>query len=696
MFQTFFTAHKATAQPAPASKKAASFTYGGGPEGIRFSSLKQINCENVAQLQVTWIYDTADGPGDTQTQPVIADGVLYGVTPKHKIIALDAATGKLLWRFDSGLSGRGPNRGVAVWAEGKDKRIFAAVQSYVYALNAATGKPILNFGAQGRIDLREGLGRDPQKLSISLTSPGIVYKDLLIVGGRLPEGLPAAPGDIRAYDVRTGRQHWSFHTIPHPGESGYDTWPKDAWKYTGGVNNWAGMALDEKRGIVYIPTGSAASDFYGADRVGDNLYANTLLALDAATGKRIWHFQAVRHDIWDRDFPSPPSLVTLKRDGKTIDAVAQTTKQGWVYLFDRTNGKLLFPLEYRKYPASDVPGEVTAETQPLPTRPMPFSRQSLTEDLLTNRTPAVHQWAVEQFRKMRSKGQFLPLTVGQETICFPGFDGGAEWGGSAFDPGTGLLYVNANEMAWMMSLAENNGGNSGRQLYLRNCANCHADDLKGSPPQMPSLVGIGAKHNAQALTAIIRQGAGRMPGFQNLHLEDLSSLVEYLLNGESKELTSEAASEQPKYRFTGYRKFLDPEGYPAVAPPWGTLNAINLNTGTYAWKIPFGEYPELAAKGMKDTGSENYGGPIVTAGGLVFIAATNFDRQFRAFDKLTGKLLWETTLPMAGNSTPATYEIGGRQFVVVYATGGKGKPTDPRGGVYVAFALPESSSRGRR
>ncbi len=682
--QAFFSAPNVQAQRTAARKKTDTFIYGGGPEGTRYSSLKQINRSNVQQLEIAWTYDANDGPGDPQTQPVIADGVLYGVTPKHKIIALDAATGKLLWRFDSGLAARGPNRGVMVWGEGNEKRILVAAQNFIYALNAATGQPIPGFGTNGRIDLREGLGRDAQKISIALTTPGVIYKDLFIVGGRLSESLPSPPGDIRAYDVRTGKLRWSFHTIPQPGEPGYESWPKDAWQYTGSANNWAGMAVDEKRGIVFVPTGSAADDFYGANRAGDNLYSDTLLALDAATGKRLWHFQAVKHDIWDRDFPSPPTLVTIKRNGRTIDAVAQTSKQGFVYLFDRVTGKPVFPIEEQKYPASDVPGEVTAATQPLPTKPAPYSRQRLTEDLLTTRTPEAHQWALNEFRKFNVGGQFLPFRVDQETIIFPGFDGGAEWGGSAFDPETGWLYLNANEMAWRASLAENQTQNTGRQLYLRNCAVCHGDDLKGNPP----LDAVAAKHNAAAIATIIRQGAGRMPAFPNLPSPEVAALVQYLLSGESKELTSTAAAtNQPRYRFTGYHKFLDKEGYPAIAPPWGTLNAINLNTGEYAWKIPFGEYPELVAKGMTGTGSENYGGPVVTAGGLVFIAATNFDRKFRAFDKATGKLLWETTLPFAGNATPATYEVNGRQFVVVHATGGKARRDEPRGSIYVAFAL---------
>jgi quinoprotein glucose dehydrogenase len=678
--------------------------YGGNAEDNRYSGLKEINTTNVSKLQVAWTYDTQDPPAASETQPIVVNGTLYGVTPTHKIVALDAATGKLKWRFNSGIVGRGPNRGVTYWASGDEQRIFAAVESFIYALNAQTGEVIKTFGKDGRIDLRDGLGRAPSTLSIVLTTPGIIYKDLLIAGGRDPESLPAPPGDIRAYDVRTGKVRWSFHTIPHPGETGYETWPKDAWEYSGAANNWAGMALDEKRGVVYVPTGSAATDFYGADRIGDDLFANTLLALNAVTGERIWHFQAVKHDLWDRDFPSPPTLVTVKQGGKTIDAVAQATKHGWIYVFDRANGKPLFPIEYRKYPASAIPGEVTAETQPLPTKPAPFARQFLTADMLSNRTPEIHRWALEQFAKFRSEGQFFPLSLGQETVVFPGFDGGAEWGGSAFDPETGLYYVNANDLAWTSSIVEGaapsggrgRGGVSSRQLYLTNCSGCHGEDLAGQPPQFPSLLAIRGRLSEQQVVTTIRQGGGRMAAFPNLSAAEATAIAQFVLNGMSRELESPAAPVDArinrKYRFTGYHKWLDPDGYPAVAPPWGTLSAIDLNSGEYAWKIPLGEYPELAAQGMKDTGTENYGGPIVTAGGLVFIAATNFDNKFRAFDKRTGKLLWEATLPLAGNATPITYELGRRQYVVIYSTGGKaGRPRggEPAvNGSYIAFALP--------
>ncbi|HYL85555.1 MAG TPA: pyrroloquinoline quinone-dependent dehydrogenase [Candidatus Angelobacter sp.] len=676
----------------PAAAQSDWPAYGGGPLNNHYSNLDQINRSNVRQLQVAWSFETEE-QGGLQTSPIIVEGVLYGLTPTQKVFALDAATGKLLWKFVSGVIGTQPNRGLAYWSDGKESRVLVGAMNYVYALDAKTGQPMPGFGKEGRIDLRENLGREPASAqSVYLTTPGVVYKDLLIVGGRNPETLPAPPGDIRAYDVRNGELRWAFHTIPHPGEYGYETWPKEAWKSSGAANNWAGMSLDPARGIVYAPTGSAAFDFYGGDRLGDNLFADCLIALDAQTGKRAWHFQEVRHDLWDRDLPAPPVLLTVKRDGKDIDAVAQTTKQGFVYLFDRTNGKPLFPIAYRKYPASNVAGEMAAGEQPLPSKPAPFARQLLTESLLTNRTPEVHQWAVVKFASSRSEGQFVPFNLGKDTVVFPGFDGGAEWGGPAVDPQTAVIYINSNDVAWTGALAENTGGNSPKAIYLSQCGVCHGEKMAGSPPSMPSLIGVGDRMTPQQIAATIKNGKGRMPGFPNLSEDQMFALAGYLTSGESKELeSSETPPAAMKYRFTGYKKFLDPDGYPAVAPPWGTLNAIDLNTGEYVWKIPLGVYPELAAKGMTNTGTENYGGPIVTAGGLVFIGATNFDRKFRAFDKATGELLWEATLPFSGNATPATYSVRGRQYVVIAAGGGK----DPRadsGGVYVAFALPQESS----
>ena len=677
------TAAPGASTPA-AERSPREWIYGGSPDQSRYSSLTQIDRSNVQSLRVAWSYDTGE-TGGLQTQPLVVDGTLYGLTPNHKAFALDAATGRHLWTFDSGVQSRGANRGVMFWKSGDDARVFVAVDTFVYALEARTGKPIPAFGAAGRIDLRQDLGRDGSTQSVRLTTPGVVYRDLLIVGGRVSEGLPASPGDVRAYDARSGALRWSFHTIPRPGESGHETWSKSSWTYNGGANNWAGMALDEARGIVYVPTGSASADFYGANRSGDNLFANSLIALEAATGRRLWHFQTVRHDIWDRDLPSPPNLVTVRHDGRTIEAVAQTTKQGFIFLFDRVTGRPLFPIEYRKFPRSTVPGERAADTQPIPARPRPFSRQQLTEADLTTRTPAVREWALREFRTFRNGGLFLPFAVGPATVIFPGFDGGAEWGGSAVDPETGWLYVNANDLPWTGALAPAEAPVDGRGLYRQHCASCHRDDFTGTPPQIPSLAGIGGRRTRAELSATIRDGAGRMAGFRALPSTAVNAIVDYMVTGRAQPAATARFAALP-YRFTGYKKFLDPDGYPAVRPPWGSLSAVDLNTGDYAWQIPLGEYPALAEQGLRNTGTENYGGPIVTAGGLLFIGATNYDRKFRALDKRTGALLWETTLPFAGNATPATYEAGGRQFIVIAAGGGKSG--GPSGGIYVAFALP--------
>ena len=669
--------------------------YGGSPANDRYSPLREITPANVAGLEEAWRFDTGE-TGGFQVNPIVVRGVLYSPTPSHRVVALDAATGALKWTFDSKLRSRGPNRGVTYWESGNAQRLFVAADQYLYALDAATGAPIATFGERGRIDLRRDLGRDPATQSIRLTTPGIIYKDVLIIGGRAGEGTGASPGDIRALDVRTGALKWSFHTIPRPGEEGYTTWSETSWKVNGGANNWAGMALDVARGLVFVPTGSAAPDFHGADRVGDNLFANCVLALDAATGRRVWHFQAVHHDIWDRDFPSPPTLVTVRRDGRTIDAVAQTTKQGFVFLLDRETGKPVFPVEERPMPASRVPGERASRTQPVPLLPEPFARQRLTAELLTQRTPEAHAWAVAEFAKMHTEGPFTPLQLGKDTVVFPGFDGGAEWGGSAYDQTSGRLFVNANDLAWTGSLSADDAGTDGRSLYLQSCANCHRDDRRGTPPGIPGLMNLTS--SAAQLTTIIHQGAGRMPGFSNLSPDAVRALVAYLQDtpGHGDAPTARAASPSAptgRLRFTGYKKFLDPDGYPATASPWGTLSAIDLNTGALSWRIPLGEYPELAARGMADTGSENYGGPIVTAGGVLFIGATNFDRKFRAFEAATGRLLWQVTLPLAANTTPATYEIQGRQYVAVAAGGGKSR--EPSGGMFIAYRLRQDAQRGR-
>jgi quinoprotein glucose dehydrogenase len=664
--------------------------HGGDVRSDRYSPLTQITPRNVGTLKLAWRFDIAE-QGEPETNPLVIGRTLYAYTPQLKLIALDGATGRLKWTFDSGLKGSGPDRGLVYWSDGAHSRLLAGVMHYLYAIDPRTGRPIDSFGEHGRIDLRKNLLGEPTQFYVSMTSPGIIYKDLIIVGFRTGEVEPAPPADIRAYDVHTGKMRWAFHTIPHAGEFGHDTWPADAWEKSGSANNWAGFALDERRGIVYAPTGSAVSDFYGADRIGNDLFADTLLALDANTGKRIWHFQEVHHDIWDRDLPSPPALVTLTHEGKRIDAVVQTTKQGYVYVFNRVTGQSLFPIEEVPYPSSDVPGEIASTTQPRPLAPEPFARQRLTENLLTQRTPEAHEWALAQFHTFRSEGQFIPLSVGKATVIFPGFDGGAEWGGPAVDPIKGILYVNANDVAWTALLLPTQAEmDPGAALYQSQCSTCHGASLAGSPPAIPSLVHVEARLTSTQIAEVVRLGRGRMPPFANLDGAPLDALLGFLAGTDAQPAASaplEARATAAPYRFGGYDKFLDPDGYPAVAPPWGTLSAIDLNTGKTIWRVPFGEYPELVARGLKDTGCENYGGPILTASGVLFIGATIFDHKFRAFDSRSGQLLWETELPYAGIATPASYQIDGRQYVAIATDNARNKKA-PQGFAYVAYTLP--------
>ena len=672
-------------------------THGGNPAHTQYSPLAQINATNVSRLKIAWVYHTGDARVDNRSQiqcnPIIVDGVMYATSPEIKVFALDAATGKEAWTFDPFKAGAqasslGANRGVTYWQSGNDRRILVCAGERLYALDARTGKPITSFGNQGSVDLTEGLGRDIKGLFVLSNTPGAIYKDLLILGTRVNEGPgPAAPGHIRAYDVRTGKIRWTFHTIPWPGEYGYDTWPKDAWQRIGGANAWSGISVDTRRGIVFLPTGSAAFDFYGGNRKGANLFADCLLALDAATGRRLWHYQFVHHDLWDRDLPAAPVLVTLRRNGRLIDAVAQTTKQGYVFLFERATGKPIFPITERPVPPSDLAGEEASPTQPLPVKPPPYARQTFTEADATDISPEARAAVLSRLRGTRTGRQFIPPSK-EGTIIFPGFDGGAEWGGAAFDPSSGRLYVNANEMAWILTMVEMAPRTPGETVYRRNCASCHGIDRRGATQQnAPALINLAARLPREQALRIIEHGRGWMPSFGYLADEQKRDLLRYLYDEEAAgaKVNPNEAIDVP-YTITGYNRFLDPQGYPAVKPPWGTLAAIDLNRGEIDWQIPLGEFAELTKRGIPITGTENYGGPIVTAGGLIFIGATK-DEKFRAFDKRTGKLLWETQLPAGGYATPSTYEVNGKQYVVI-ACGG-GKMGTKSGDAYVAFALPD-------
>lgn len=687
---------------------------GGDPGNSRYSALDQINRGNVGSLRVAWTYHTGDpltASPQIQATPVVVDGVLYTTTPALAVIALRADSGRLIWRFDPFKNREREahaNRGVAYWSSGSERRIFFSAGRRLYALDASTGAPIPAFGDSGWVDLAAGLSRDIGNSYIVATSPGIVFEDLLVQGTRVGEEAGSAPGDIRAYDARTGKIRWTFHTIPHPGEFGYDTWPADGWKTAGGANSWPGMSVDVGRGIVYIPTGSATPDFYGGDRIGQNLFANTLLALDARTGKRIWHFQTVHHDLWDRDLPAAPNLLRVSRSGKRVDAVAQISKSGYVFLFDRQTGAPLFRIDERRVPPSALVGERAWPTQPIPAAPQPFARWWMRESDLSTFDPTAHAAALQRFRNLRGYDLFAPPSI-EGTILLPGFDGGGEWGGAAVDPETDMIYVNASDVPWILAMRSVGKATSyatpprtGEAVYVAACSNCHGLDRRGKD-RNPPLTFV-ARLSDKQIRQIIDQGRGFMPSFIDLREDEKRAVITYLSgrraspapvaeNGSrattsTRQTAPNAARSQTAtspYEFVGYERWRDSSGYPVIKPPWGTLSAIQLNDGFYRWRIPFGEHEELTARGIPITGTEQYGGPIVTGGGLVFIGATQ-DEKFRAFDKKTGKLLWDTKLPAAGYATPCTYAVHGKQYVVIAAGGGK--LGTGSGDAYVAFALP--------
>ena len=672
--------------------------YRGDVHGSAFSSLDQITRENVNQLKVAWTFRTGDADSGNrstiQCNPLHANGMLYVTSPKLKLIALDPATGIEKWRFDpfESSTATGVNRGVAYHPDGDSSRIFFSAGPYLYALDASRGTLIKTFGLNGRIDLREGLGREAATLSVWATTPGVLYGGLIIQGTALGEGYDAAPGFVRAYDLYTGKTAWTFHTIPQPGEPGYETWPPDAYHEVGGANSWPGMSLDEELGIVYVPTGSPAFDFYGGNRQGKNLYGNSLLALDARSGQQIWHQQLVHHDLWDYDLPAPPNLVDVTVEGKLTPAVAQVTKMGMVFLFDRRDGRPLHDLVERPVPSSRLKGEETWQTQPFPVRPAPFVRQHFSPEEITDISNESHDFVLRKIGPAMMGSIYTPPdTLG--VVQLPGTRGGAEWGGAAVNPGNGVMFVNANEVPLLVQMKRIGDLRSGELLaqrgeriyQLNNCASCHGADRKGYG-SFPQLLGLSRTRTEDAVATLLRTGKGQMPSFPNLTKNDIQALVAFLFDKETID-TAQASKSRIRYAHNGWVILTDQDGYPGIKPPWGTLNAIDLNTGDLKWKIPLGEYAELTRRGIPPTGTQNLGGPAITSTGLLFIAATK-DEKFRAFDQSDGKQLWEYTLPAAGYATPAIYEAGGRQFIVI-AAGGGGKVGSKSGDTYVAFALRE-------
>ena len=692
--------------------------YKADAESSSYSPLSEVNKSNVTQLKEAWSFHPKDARGtrfgNAECNPIVIDNVMYATSARHRLYAIDASTGQLKWSFDpfNGAEGGGILRGVAYWEDGDDKRIIYTAGDNLFAQNAITGELITSFGNNGKVSMNVGLRGDSSAISVIPTSPGIIYDDLLIIGAEVSELFGAEPGYIRAYNVRTGKLVWTFHTIPHPGEPGYETWPKDAWKYVGGVNDWAGMSLDKKRGMVFLALGSPSYDFYGADRIGANLYGNSVVALDVKTGKYIWHFQTVHHDLWDYDLPAPPNLITVNIGGKETDAVAQTTKTGFLFVFDRETGRPLFPIEERNVPASYVPGEQAWPTQPFPVKPLPYARQHMTVDDLSNFSPAANDSLVKKFKSLRYEGLFTPPAP-QGTLMIPGTRGGSNWGGGAFDPETGILYVKSSDSPEIDHLqrvepVENTATQGpyfqGKAVYSIRCAGCHGRDRKGDPPNFPSLTDLGSRMNKETALTKIMQGSGRMPAFSSLLKGKEEAIIAYLYDLQHARPSQKEADlfeihtnrlsikEENGYKndtasvylnVTPFSHFRDIEGRPAIKPPWGALNAINLNTGDYAWKVRIGNLPELQGKGEPITGMEGYGGPIVTAGGLIFIGGTR-DKKFRAFDKDTGELLWETELPGVANATPCTYWSNGKQFIAVSVSGSEG---DAAGSI-VSFALP--------
>jgi quinoprotein glucose dehydrogenase len=724
--------------------------YGGGPDNSKYVDSGQITKANVEQLTVAWSYPTRDH-NSYAFNPIIIGNTMYVMARGSSLVALNATNGKEIWVHEDlpGISYRGLN----YWQskDGKDRRLIFQINHYLEEIDASTGKSILTFGNKGLVDLRVGLGRDPSTVArIKNDTPGKVFENLIMLGSSTGEAYMSPPGDLRAYDVLTGKMVWIFHTVPHPGELGYDTWPKDAWRYAGGTNTWGEITLDEKSGIAYFPTGSATYDLYGADRIGKDLFADCLLALNARTGKLVWYYQMVHHDLWDYDATAAPQLITIRHDGKMVDAVAQAGKDGFLYVFNRKNGEPIWPIKERSVPKSDVPGEQAWPTQPFPTAPPAFARQKFTVADLDPYLMTAEERAAWTTRlpDANNQGLFTPPSFYKETVEIPGAFGGANWGATASNPPKGLVYVLSDNLPSIVPRVSTTplnpggggaGGATGQAIYSNNCQACHGADRMGSG-EAPSLVGIGARFKLDDFKRLVATGRGDMPAFSGLNSAQVDQLFAYLTRsgersgsvfspqGPTEELggplvgsggapgglvldygRAEFAAKYPG-NFAGppypdgvqapVRLYTDYGMIPyIISPPWSSLAAYDLNKGTLQWNVPLGEDAQAAAEGAKDTGiirGANHRGVLVTSTGLLFVNCA--DGKVRAFDAENGKVLWTYKLPAGTEGLPAMYEVNGREYFVVSAAAGQtsgrqsfGQSTgnDYAARAYIAFALPK-------
>jgi quinoprotein glucose dehydrogenase len=664
-------------------------TFGHDASNNKFSLLTLIDTANVGQLREVWRNEDSTTGAGLYCNPIMMGEKLIGLMPSSHLVAMDPTSGKLLWQFKPDTSS------ISNWSKGitglpgrngEPGKVFLIYGGTLYAVNAETGKVIGDFGNNGRVDFYEGLELPDSMrnlVAVSSNAPGVVYNDLFIVGCKVPDELPSVSGDIRAFNIHSGKLEWIFHTIPKPGEFGAETWAPNARKRNGGANCWAGMALDEKRGIVYVPTASPSFDFYGADRPGQNLFANCLIALNAKTGKRIWHYQTTHHDLWDRDNGSPPNLVTVDRNGKKIDAVALVTKMGYLFMFDRETGESLFEInEVPVDTVSSMPGEKPWPTQPIPVNP-PFARQGYKEEFFGSSSDSIKN---EIAKNKYKTGIYEPPSM-SGSIILPTAHGGANWGGASVNPETKMLFVNATDIPWILKLTDlkkirETNQLDGQTLYMNYCKGCHGADMKGGTG--PDISIRAKQYRNDQVASIMRKGANPMPSFSFLSEQQIAAIVGYVRDTtvqQQHEVSGIPQNNEP-FGFNGYNFYLDANGDPAIKPPFGTMSAINLNTGEIVWQVPLGEYEKFKKRGIANTGSFNRGGGIATAGGLLFIGATE-DGKFRAFDQRTGKVLWEYQLPGMASSIPSTYSVNGKQYVVVTVSG-----NEKFKGGYIAFALP--------